>query len=175
MTHPAPASAVSAAMAPALALFHCDRRNMTLTAAGCARLFLSTETDKPQPWEGRAACLHCPIGAAHAGRAVVPLAGIHEALRRYCPRCRRPSARMIRGEYCPSCYNRSREVRIGRNRKGHPPLLRLFGVALAVIEGDASPRLVHVPGVASIAEAALLLAKRACGPLFLGWAGAHAA
>jgi hypothetical protein len=44
-----------------------------------------------------------------------------------CSRCNRPSNRLIHGELCPSCYNRARELAIGRNGKGtkpvkHPPL-----------------------------------------------------
>ena len=64
------------------AMFACPRTNMRLTAAGCARLWTAAndpdhnakngnnrrqKSYRPEPWEGKAACWHCPIGAKHAG------------------------------------------------------------------------------------------------------------
>lgn len=141
--------------------FLCDKLKMTLTKPGCARLFLSAERQKPEPWEARSACRNCSIGAAHAGRVVQAASVALDEIRRICPRCERPASRMIRGELCVSCYNRDREVTVGRNAKGHRPQLadKLHTFHLVVIQGGLS-NVVHRPRVTGAPEAMVSLAKQ---------------
>ena len=115
---------------------------MRLTPAGCAKLWLSANgRDKPQSWEGRAACVGCFTGAANAGQPIERAQEAATEWRTICPRCRRPSARMIFGEHCVSCYNRGREAAAGRDRKGHRPALsdQLHDERLMVLEGTQAP------------------------------------
>ena len=89
-------------------LVTCERRSMRLTAGGCARLFVSAADDPPGSWEGRAACVGCPFGAARAGRPTPP---VHAPVGvRFCFRCERPAERVIQERVCVSCYNREREA-----------------------------------------------------------------
>jgi hypothetical protein len=155
-----------------LSVFHCDRRNVTLTRGGCARLWESAAAKRPDPWEGRAACVACPVGAAHAGHALAPAAQAIEDIRLICVGCRKPSDRLIKRCYCPSCYNRRLEARRGRNAKGGTPRISAFlhSEWIAVTEGSRR-RCIAVDEVLSMAEAALIMAK-GCqgGTLRLGWA-----
>src|SRR5690242_4761066 len=90
--------------------FRCDRQRMTLSTASCAKLWDSAQRKKPEPWESRFACRNCPVGAAHAGKQVEPMAAVVDELRQVCPRCTRWAGRLINGRLCVSCYNREREV-----------------------------------------------------------------
>lgn len=152
---------------------------MTLSVSGCSRLWRSAQASRPAPWEGRASCIGCPIGADHAGqsREEARAARAAETLRRICPRCPggpRPASRLINGAFCVSCYNRAREVARGRNGKGNPPAVvaaRLHAVALAVAPSEAgsAPSVEVFPAVTSRVEAMILAAKRAGGrPLLFG-------
>lgn len=164
---------------PAIETFTCDRQGATLTKPACARMWRSTRERRPQPWEGRHACIGCPLGAAHAGEAPEAAAATRaaETLRRVCPRCSRPASRLINKQFCVSCYNRTREVARGRNAKGNPPRVvasRLHRVALAVGRpGAAAPSVEIFADVTGTVEAMLAAAKRAvasgnAGPVRFG-------
>ena len=145
-------------------MMRCDRRNMTLTTPGCIRLWKSAQESRPAEHEGRYECLTCPIGAANAGVTISPVADLVEALRTICPRCRRRSARMIAGRLCVSCYNRDREVVIGKNCKGHRPLLAdvLHGERLAII-GGGNVEVGEFAAVTSSIEVMVAAARSASG------------
>lgn len=149
-------------------LFDCARRRLRLTEAGCARLFLSARADRPQPHEGRHACLACPVGAAHAGVAMAAPAAI-EALRAVCSRCRRLRDRLVHGHLCLSCYNRDREARLGRNCKGGVPRLvaRLHPVRIAVTDGAGHARIVERDAL-DVAELLIATAQAATEPVTIG-------
>lgn len=113
-------------MPAAMEMIECERQRMRLSKAGCARLWRSAQERKPEPWEGRAHCRTCPIGAACAGVAAAPAAtaAAAEKLRPTCGRCGKVSDRFIHARgICISCYNREREARIGRNRRGNAPAI----------------------------------------------------
>ena len=152
----------------AFAMFDCARRRLRLSVPGCARLFLSARADRPLPHEGRHGCLGCPVGAAHAGVELPPSPAI-EALHAVCPRCRRVNGRIIHGRLCVSCYNREREVRVGRNRKGGVPRLaaRLHRVRIAVTDGAGHARVVERDAV-DLAEMLISTAQAATGPVTIG-------
>lgn len=107
--------------------FRCDKMSATITVASCSRMWAqANEKGKKQdPCDRLHHCQLCPIGAKHSGVDLVISSPLYGA--RICSRCNKPSRRLINDEYCPSCYNRQREVLIGRNGKGtkpvkHPPL-----------------------------------------------------
>ena len=110
-------------MSPTLTLIKCDRKAMTLTQGACSKLWLSADTDKPARWEGRYACLGCSVGAAFNGRVIRGIDLAAETLSEVCPRCDRSGIRLIKKDLCVSCYNRDREARAERDRKGHRPIL----------------------------------------------------
>ncbi|UKJ74248.1 hypothetical protein [Azospirillum brasilense] len=98
-------------------------------------------------------------------------AAVADALLCVCPRCLRLSSRRIGPRrYCPSCWNRTREVRIGRNAKGSQPRLQLHTVGLVVTRDGAAQR-EHVADVAGALEAMMILAKSAAGPVAFGRPG----
>ena len=147
----------------------CDARNLTLSTKGCARLYEAAQLRTPDPWESTAACKFCPVGAAHAGKAVPPMARAVSDLRRLCPRCLRTGARLIKGHHCVSCYNRAREADVGRNRKGNRPALSdALHTAVLSVGSDAEVSIRATPRVASRVEAMMAMAKAAHGPLSFG-------
>ena len=143
-------------------------------------MWQSAQDRPPDPWESRWHCRTCPIGAQHAAASPTDfVARIHtaEAVKRFeatCPRCVRLTTRMIRsreGRKCPSCYNRAREVRAGRNRKGGFPRLtnRLHPETLAVASAGGTPaQLRTFDSVVSRLEAMMLAAYEAAGPSVFG-------
>jgi len=76
---------------------------------------------------------------------------------------------MIRGRLCISCYNRDREVRIGRNAKGGRPLLTdaLHPERMIVISDDG-PETTEFPAVTGLVEAMITVANSATGPIAFG-------
>ena len=99
--------------------FRCTRRSATLRPAACAANWEKAQAARHGAGGPAEACRACPIGAAHAGKVVVyrnPLFGTD-----LCPRCRRGGSRIVGNRLCISCYNRERELRVGRNAKGTAP------------------------------------------------------
>jgi hypothetical protein len=150
-------------------MMRCERRQMSLTIPGCVRLFESAERDPPQPYEGRFACHKCPIGAAHLGRTITAAEQAADDWSSICPRCLRSASRFIQASMCVSCYNRHREGKIGRNRKGSRPqiIARLHLERLAVIEGGEL-RTIAFPDVVHATEAMVRSAKAAKDVLIIG-------
>lgn len=159
-----------------LDIFHCERWALTLSTAGCSRLYISANGPKrPDTWEGRAACVACPVGAGHAGKPQNAVSALAEVLRMLCPRCGRQSARLIWGVLCASCDVRQREARARCNAKGSVPALAamLHTQRLAVSSGASAPRIMTHRGVASVQEAIIHLSKSATAPSSYGRRGVH--
>lgn len=151
--------------------FRCEKRLCSLSMASCVASWNAAQKRRPEPWEGLWHCRSCPIGAAHAGKPMSNVAGPSDALRCICPRCLRWSPRRVGAMgYCVSCYNRNREVRVGRNAKGSQPRLQLHTVGLAVARDGAAQR-EHVADVVSTVEAMMILAKAAATPVVFGRPG----
>jgi hypothetical protein len=149
-------------------MMQCDRLSMKLSTPGCARLWRSAQESRPKEHEGRYACLTCTIGAANAGASLPPTAAATEALRTVCPRCERRATRFIAGRLCISCYNRDREVRIGKNAKGNRPLLTdVLRAANVVIIEAADSRIEHSV-VTGLPEVMISIARTATGVLAFG-------
>ena len=105
--------------------FRCEPQRATLSVTSCSKMWQEANSRRRDPCDRLHHCQGCEIGAAHSGVAVVRSNPLYGA--RICSRCHRTSHRLIHDEDCPSCYNRQRELEIGRNGKGtrpvkHPPL-----------------------------------------------------
>ena len=151
--------------------FRCERRSCSLSVTSCAASWNAAQRRRPEAWEGLWHCRSCPVGAKNAGKPMDSAAVVTDALQCVCPRCLRLSSRRIGPRrYCPSCWNRSREVRIGRNAKGSRPRLQFHTIGLAVARDGAAQR-EHVADVVSTVEAMMILAKTAAGPIAFGRPG----
>jgi hypothetical protein len=83
-------------------------------------------------------------------------------LNHVCPRCLRPAPRLINGWLCVSCYNRHREVLVGRNAKGsRPQLTALLHAAQIVVADETGVREARREQVTGRMELLLLAAKNA--------------
>lgn len=87
--------------------FRCGVLSATLAVGDCAKRWLDAKHVGPESRLHR--CRGCPLGAVHAGHADEPQAFKSKV----CARCTVPSFRLIKGNLCPSCYNRERELRKG--------------------------------------------------------------
>lgn len=98
-------------------------------------------------------CIGCSIGATHAPDSVETRlshsTATLQSTKTFCTRCRRGGERntnkligrlrLVRnGTICVSCYNREREVKIGKNAKGTPPKkwMTLFSASIAIVTGS---------------------------------------
>jgi hypothetical protein len=146
------------------AMVCCARRQMTLTHAGCVRLFNAANgAVAPHVWDGVSACRGCPVGAARAGkRAAVPV--IHPILGT-CPRCLRPASRLIWDRLCASCDARAREAKRGRtSRGGRPGVLDRLAERSLVIRVEGRPVEIRSFGpTVGLVEAWLAAARHATG------------
>lgn len=110
------------ALMPGRPMFRCDRMSATMQVTSCASMWERSNLG-PIPKTDR--CRGCELGAVHAGQSVPDASAIRGLA--ICPRCAATDKRLIKGLLCVSCYNREREVLIGRNAKGkrperHPPV-----------------------------------------------------
>jgi hypothetical protein len=88
----------------------------------------------------------------------------------FCCRCERGAVRLIHGSVCISCYNREREIRIGKNARGtYPSGLKPIGhAALLVVDADViSVRLFDA--VTCLKEAVLTYARVHDARFKFGW------
>lgn len=102
---------------PGRRYFRCDPLRASLSVESCAtRWRAANEQDN----DDCATCRQCQTGARHAG-----VGDSNDSILcgcSVCARCHRPASRLIFGQICVSCYNRSRERAIGRNAKGTAPV-----------------------------------------------------
>ena len=102
-------------------LFDCPRLagNLRITEIGCANNWRRARREHADRGHPLYECRGCAIGAGHAGE---PQERDAAALEGVCVRCNRQSTRLLKGAaICVSCYNREREVRIGKDRRGNRP------------------------------------------------------
>lgn len=154
---------------------------MTLSTAGCSRLWKSAQAAPPKPWEGKAHCRGCPIGARHAGEAQDDTKFAAEAWSRICPRCTKVTDRMIQERLCIGCYNRDLEAAKGRNAKGgRPRLCDILHASTLAVAREGRVGDVTMLRVTGRVEVMLRLAQRTEKPIAFGvprftppTAGAH--
>ena len=155
--------------------FHCPSGMGSLSVKSCAAnyaLAMSTQGLK----EGRrVTCRACPVGALHAG---VP-SGCGSQSRfvgsGVCARCQKDAPRLIRGSICVGCYNREREVLIGRNAKGGVPskCRPVFPLTMACIfDGGAQTEVRRFDRVASMLEAKISVLRTESRSCVFGWISA---
>lgn len=99
-------------------MFRCERRNATLQVESCAAIWKAANSKSSS--ECNAMCRTCPIGAVHAGEGDAVMSQLRG--QEICSRCHRIGMRLIGGDICVSCWNRQREVIIGKNARGRKPL-----------------------------------------------------
>lgn len=90
--------------------FNCSALRASLSSESCAGRFNAAAHEST--------CHACEIGALHAGKRVISRRAVPHLL---CCRCHELAPRLVAGGICVSCYNRQREVLVGRNAKGTPP------------------------------------------------------
>ena len=165
------------------AMFACPRTNMRLTAAGCARLWTAAndpdhnakngnnrrqKSYRPEPWEGKAACWHCPIGPKHAG-ADFNSRPLEDVMRNRCTATGAVASRLVTGAvgtFDVSVYNRRCEALRGRNARGSRPRIcnQLHHATLVVIDDNAVSIKEFSPILSPI-EALLTAARTATGAM----------
>jgi len=115
-------------------------------------------------------CFGCELGATHAGVEIVRSNHLYGA--RICSRCHRPSNRLIHGEHCTSCYNRQREVEIGRNGKGTRPVKHAHLHACRLLVAiNGQPQAKRFERIADTAEAIVSVLRHAQGVVVFGFKG----
>lgn len=163
-----------------LEMFHCEPQAMRLTARGCARLWESANDPQnpPRPWEARAKCANCVIGAGHAGKTVAPMAAMLAEIKRICPRCTKFSDRIVNTRdghrLCVSCANRHYEAfrpradgGIGCDAKGHRPRLAdILHSQEVVAIGPAGTRMIKAARIKNMPE--LLISAASTAEVFIG-------
>ena len=123
----------------------------------------------------RLKCRGCDLGALHCGVAPSSRSKSRMLGSLICSRCMRGASRLIRKTICVSCYNREREVIVGRNAKGTKPIncTQPFPAMVACSLGDdPAMQVVRLDRVVSRTEAVMSLLHREERSVSFGWLGA---
>lgn len=111
---------------PGHKFFRCERRKASIRLTLCSEMWTAGHAkDAPERY---LQCRGCQVGAKHAGAEEATMSPLYA--KQVCGRCCVGSTRLIGKHLCPSCYNRERELLVGRNARGNvpstlPPLYRL--------------------------------------------------
>jgi len=121
---------------PGVQHFMCTKLKSTLSVASCGDRYQKAMAGGAEN-DRYFACRSCPIGAAHSGKEAPNESRFFG--KTICGRRHTGATRLIGKHLCISCYNRSREYLIGRNRKGTKPvkLARLDPRSITYLAGDA--------------------------------------
>jgi len=172
---PRDAEGVTYIVAPAatgLKMFSCVRLWASVSQKGCGARWFDAQTATGRLAERLEICRSCPIGAAHAGETVVYYSKRYGSM--ICPACRKGTTRMIGGKVCVSCYNRRREISIGKNGRGNAPVELLQKPPHTVeftVCVDGSPKRVRAPECMDLFEAVLRTLRTTKGSITFGFAG----
>lgn len=153
--------------------FSCPKGLGTYSTDFCARMYteaMPSTTSAMSFRNGRrAACMSCPIGAKHAGVANHSVPRFFGRL--LCSRCQSLTTRLIRSAICVSCYNREREVLIGKNAKGSPPIfckpVDAIYVSCAIDAGEVT-QVRNMTKVTSLMEAYLSILRATPEAIWFG-------
>lgn len=138
--------------------FACERLRATLKRDTCAARYKASVAG-----EVNVGCWRCPVGAHHCGEAVKPKSIESSKL---CARCLKYSERIVHNRLCVICYNRTREVLVGKNAKGTKPRnLQIYPDQVRVMR-NGTWRVVRVENVSKFAETVASEAKRGAGAAF---------
>ncbi len=154
--------------------FRCEKLRATLSTRACASLYKQAMSPRGLDHGLRPQCRGCSIGARHTG--IVPeTASTSQFLGQLiCSRCQESTRRLIRKSICVSCYNREREVMLGKNAKGGVPIncRRVSSATLAcLIGGVSSIKVRRFDRVSSRLEAVLSMMRMETQALSFGWIG----
>ena len=129
--------------APGFEVFRCTTYRTSLAPGACSKRHLKAQSATPEQLVSLDRCRDCKIGMTHAGVEVVDRSEFYRSNR--CSRCQRGGTRLIRGQWCPSCYNRMGEFKRGANAKGRPITFRFDPRRVGVVLNyDTAPRYVEV-------------------------------
>lgn len=154
--------------------FRCSGLNATLSDAACSKNYRWAMSEYGQREGFRPQCRGCDIGALHSGISPIQMSRSRFLGRLYCTRCQNPARRLIRKTICVSCYNREREVTVGKNAKGGIPIhAKPFAPAtLACYVGDQlETKVRRLDRVTSRVEAVLAVLRMEPKPVTFGWLG----
>lgn len=144
--------------------FQCPYGLGVMSVSACAKNFALAATPESRRVCRLSRCDGCEVGCSHAGGDAPPArpnAGLT------CSRCERPASRLIRGLVCVSCYNREREVLIGKNAKGKYPVKcqPVVSVAIAYRPADGRVRVRKMDRVTRPGEAINSVLATEVGPV----------
>jgi hypothetical protein len=150
-------------MCPQDELFTCPRHagGLRLMPKSCGAMWLRAAkhcADRSDPLHP---CVGCAIGANHAGQ---PPERSQSSCDVVCPRCMRSATKIVKG-VCVSCYNREREVRIGRDRRGHVPISARLPVPMTIMLVTASGFVSFERHAVSLLEVMVFAAQRHRDPV----------
>lgn len=154
--------------------FDCPNGVGMFSVQTCARLYGEAMSLHGLREGLRITCRSCPVGAVHSGREPSLTLVSRMLGSTSCSRCHSASRRMIRGSICVSCYNREREVLIGRNSKGGRPVYGrpIFPTIVAFVPVDGNRLVVRrMDRVSSSLEAVLTVLKSETDRIAFSWVG----
>lgn len=101
--------------------FDCPSGMGMLSADSCGKAYREAMSQLGLREGRRVTCRACHIGALHSG---APAGATNSRFlgSLCCARCHVGARRLIRNSICVSCYNREREMLIGKNAKGNAPI-----------------------------------------------------
>lgn len=146
-----------------------------LSTSACASMYLDAMSPKGLKEGRRMTCRACPVGACHAGVPSEVASSSRFLGVSYCSRCHGDARRLIRGSICVSCYNREREVLIGKNAKGGKPIFgKPIGTTLlaCVLDNGEGTQVRRMDRVVSRLEAVLSVLRKESRTISFGWVGA---
>lgn len=154
--------------------FDCPYGMGTLSVDACSRSYQMSMSQIGLREGRRVTCRACPVGACHAGVPSEVASASRFLGLGYCSRCHGDARRLIRGSICISCYNREREVLIGKNAKGSRPI---YGKAVCgrtmycVTDAGKNVQVRRMDKVTSQLEAFLSILRTESKAVCLGWVG----
>jgi len=154
--------------------FDCPFGFATLTTQACAKSYKLAMSSRGLRKGLRIVCKACPVGAMHAG---TPKAEVSESRFLgcgFCSRCQSDARRLIRGSICVSCYNRERELLIGKNAKGGKPIFArpISSISIAFTVGEDARVIVRrMDKVSSYLEAIISIQRTQPKQVVYGWVG----
>jgi hypothetical protein len=152
--HRAPGVEYTEILGAAAPMFSCAAYRARLLTTACARRWRQAQS--PNAPDSIALCAGCRIGAQHSGEKPVYYSRLFGS--NICPRCGRGSGRrLIGGRRCVSCYNRARELAVGKNAKGSPPIhaMPLYAWAVRYTVDGGAVQTLAVPDSRDVGEVML--------------------
>lgn len=159
--------------APGLKLFRCDAYRCTLSTKACGDRWTRALEAHGEEASRLAACRTCSIGSVHAGHGIIHYSRHYGS--GVCARCGRGGFRIIGGRLCISCWNRARELRLGRNARGNKPI-ELMQKPLCPVEllvaVDGEVRALRDRETSGLVESLIQVLRTTKGEIAFGFAGA---